>query len=471
MKRRFEKLRVLLTEKLTLYPILTGILFLVNELRNNAIFYTLQENVSLMLIILAFTFGVDLLSRKLIKDKTKAALIATPFIMINLFYQDIFLILSGQRKLISFDNLISTSHPEVIIIPLILIVWLSFTFFILRTKRIRTGINIYFNLIFLAFILIEVTKAAIIPVPQIKLADNESFPVNTDLSPEQKPDIYYIILDSYTSSESLKKYWKYDNSGFEDSLKKIGFTIAPKSKADFALTEYCLASYLNSTSLLLDTAKHHYNERNLLQLIRNNRLYDWLNANKYNCYNFSLFDSFGTKKYYDFLPYNHFLGRTFWYINLLKFYHFLIPSSSISYTNLNIFHELDQLAAVRQNNPIFVYAHVMMPHTPYFFNEHGKPYKANSSLSDTQKYLGQLIFTDSLTLKTINYILSSSKRKPIIVIQGDHGCRSRIDLTKNEETLEAHTIFYALYTPYGTIIPDNINPSTTFKKVIERINH
>src|ERR1035437_2534608 len=212
MKNKLEKLKVIFRDKLTLYPIFTGILFLVNELRNNAIFYTLQESVSLILIILAFVFVADLLSRKLIKDKTKAALIATLFIIINLFYQDIFLAITRQRLLVSFDNLTNVKHSEVVIIPIVLVTWLIFTFFILRTKRILAGINLYLNILIIIFVLVEIVQWAIIPVPQIQLADNKPFPVNVKLLPEQKPDIYYIILDSYTSSESLKKYWKYDNS-------------------------------------------------------------------------------------------------------------------------------------------------------------------------------------------------------------------------------------------------------------------
>lgn len=469
MKGQFEKVKFLLSEKLILYPILTGILFLFNEIRNNAVFYTLRENVSLILIVLAFTLLVDFLSRKLIKNKTKAALIATLFVFINLFYQDIFQFISSQKVLINFINSTTSNHPEVIIIPVILIIWIFFTFFVIRITRFFAGLNLYLNIVIIAFILLEITQWLIIPVPQIKLADDEPFPVNTDLLPEQKPDIYYIILDSYTSSESLKKYWNYDNSRFEDSLKQLGFFIAHKSESDFTSTSYCLASYLNSSSLLLDSTKH-YNERNLLLLIRNNRLFDWLSLNKYRCYNISPFDAFGNKKYYNYLSI-HFLGRTIWYINSNKLYHYLIPSSRISQTNLKIFIKLDHLTKARHDNPLFSYVHVMMPHSPYSFNEFGKPFNVSDSLKNKQKYLGQLIFTNSLTLESIGNILKFSRRKPIIVIQGDHGYRGLVDATLIERSLEAHTIFYAIYTPNGTIVPETINPKNTFKKLIEYINH
>lgn len=207
----------------------------------------------------------------------------------------------------------------------------------------------------------------------------------------------------------------------------------------------------------------------MLKLIRNNRLFDWLIANDYLCYNYSPFDTFGTKKYYNYLRI-HFLGRTIWYINSNKLYHYLIPSSGISKTNLKIFIQLNHLPKERRDKPLFVYAHVMMPHAPYSFNEYGKPFNASDSLSNKQKYLGQLIFTNSLTLESINQILKFSPRKPIIIIQGDHG-KGLKDSTLIERPLEANKIFYAIYTPDGIIVPDTINPKNTFKKLFEYINH
>jgi hypothetical protein len=469
MKKRLENIEGLLSERLTLYPVLTGVLFLVNELRKNAIFFTLEENVFLILIVMAFSLLIDFLSRKFIKNKIKAALIAVLFVFINLFYQDIFLVISAQNILIRFINSTSSNHPEILVIPILLIIWLFFAFIVLRSSRVLKGLNLYLNVLFIALILFEVTKWVIAPVPQIKLAENDPFPVNTDLLQKQKPDIYYIILDAYTSSESLKKYWSFDNSMFEDSLKHLGFYIAHKSKTDYMYTAFCLASYLNSSSLLLDSTKH-YTERNLIQLIRKNRLFDWLNANKYKCYNYSIFDSFGSKKYYDPFSYNHFLGRTIWYTNFLKFYHFLNPSSSISQTNLKIFKKLQDLPNESQEKQFFVYAHLMTPHFPFTFDKTGRPYNKSDSLTDEQKYLGQLIFTNSLTLETINHILFSSRNKPIIIIQGDHGYRYINNITKSERSHEAHTLFYAIYTPNALLIPEDINPASTFKKLIKEIN-
>ena len=366
-------------------------------------------------------------------------------------------------------NSTTANHPEIIIIPVLSMIWLAFTFIIQRTIRSLNGLNLYLNGLIIFFILFELAKWLIYPVPKIKLVDSEPFPISNDFKSVQKPDIYYIILDAYTSSESLKKYWSYDNSMFEDSLKQLGFFVAKKSKPDYIYTSFCLASYLNSSLLILDSTKH-YTEKNLLQLIRNNRLFYWLSANNYRCYNYSIYNSFGSKKYYNPFTYNHFLGRTIWYTNFIKFYHFVHPSSRISYTNLRIFKKLGDLSKDSLQKQFFVYAHVMMPHFPFSFDRNGKPFSKSDSSNDEKKYLEQLIYTNTLTLKTLNNILTSSRPKPIIIIQGDHGYRYLKNISEVERLQEAHSIFFAIYSPNDMVVSDTIKPLNVFKKVVNKIN-
>lgn len=468
MKYKFKNLNSLINEKLNIYPVLTGVLFLFSELRKNSLFYTLAENISLILIVLSFTLLIDYLSRKAIKDKIKAALIATSFIFINLFYQDIF-----KTTFNIIDNSINFTaycYPELLIIPLIVLVWITLAFFVLRSTKSLNGLNRYLNFLLIAFILVEIVKWVITPIPQIKLIYSEPFPINTNLLPEQKPNIYYIILDSYTSSESLRKYWNYDNSNFEDSLKQLGFFIEPNTKTAYTSTYYCMASYLNSSLLILDPSKQ-YNNRNFSQLILNNRLFKWLSANEYLCFNFSIFDAFGSPKYYNVFESDHFLARTIWYINFYKLRRYFKTSFLYSQINLTIFNELNLLAKKRSNKPIFAYAHLMMPHSPYFFDEYGNPTIKPRTLTNKQNYLSQLVFTNALTINLITNILTLSKRKSIIVIQGDHGYRNLVDTTSNARIDEAHTMFYAIYMPNDMLVPNNINPTNTFIKLIDKINH
>jgi hypothetical protein len=472
MKGFQKKIKSSLSEKLALYPVLTGILFLLNELRKNGMYYSIREIVSLVFIVLVFTFFIDYVAKKIILNRNKASLIAALIIFLNLFYLDVFRIISSNNSILSFLNVIPRIHLGVIIFSVLILIWSGISFIVLRAKIITKEINLYFNLLLITFILVEIIKwIFIVQYPKIELAEDKAFLVNTSLQYDQKPDIYYIILDSYTSSGSLKKYWNYDNSDFEESLRKLGFFIAGESTTRYISTPCCMASYLNSSFLRLDsTEKYNYWNLNFLNLIKKNRLFSWLQGNGYLCYNFSLFDSFGRPKYLKGYSVNHFLSRTIWYAISAKLYHHLKPSSELSHINLSIFHEINILSAGITQKPLFVYAHVNMPHAPFFFDKEGNSLNQSEITSNKQAYLGQLLFTNKLTLNSVNNILQHSRKNVVIIIQGDHGYRSLEDTSLIEQSNESHTIFNAIYYYGGISLSNSLNPSDTFKKIIEKIN-
>ena len=455
---------------LTLYPMLMGVLFLLNELRNNGRFYTAKDNILLITIILAFCFLVDLLSRKLVKNNTKAALIATTFIVINLFYLDISSWLNTPIFLKNLFSDLTHGHSVILIIPVLGILWMFFSYIIIKYKRGLLKLNLYLNIIIIAFIGIEIIKWLILPQYDIALVEKNKISENKFINAREKPNIYYIILDAYTSSESLKKYWKFDNTPFEDSLKGMGFYIAHKSTSDYTSTPYCLASYLNVSLLKIDSTKK-YNERNLLCLIRNSRLEKSLEKQGYQFVNYSLFDVDKENHLYNFyFTYNHYLGRTIWYTNVLKLWQYIIPQYHISNTNLNTINMLENLSRSAMHTPLFVYAHIMMPHGPYIFNEDGKKMENSEQiLPEKIKYLKQLRFENTLVIKAIRQILVNEKREPIIIIQGDHGFRNLDNVNITEKAKESHTILNAYLVPENIRIKlnDSIKPIQGLKLIFE----
>ena len=61
------------------------------------------------------------------------------------------------------------------------------------------------------------------------------------------PDIYYIILDGYGRSDTLKQVYGFDNAEFLAGLQELGFVVAECSQSNYAQTELSIAS---STNLL-----------------------------------------------------------------------------------------------------------------------------------------------------------------------------------------------------------------------------
>jgi len=80
--------------------------------------------------------------------------------------------------------------------------------------------------------------------------------------------------------------------------------------------------------------------------------------------------------------------------------------------------------------PKFVFAHILKPHKPATFDRHGNMFLSKGGdvgFSDDHDpsvpdaYIGQLIHTNSLVLRSIDGIIEHSDGDAIIVIAGDHG--------------------------------------------------
>jgi len=328
-------------------------------------------------------------------------------------------------------------------------VFIAFCFFIIKSKRAFTNITIYLNTLIITLIIIESIKVFInisSPAQDYKLGlKNTINPEELQLKvgPDTAPDIYYIVLDSYTSSKSLKEFWNYDNSEFTDYLKSKGFYIAEDSKSPYPYTNISIPSTLNMSYI--------YQGTDWKKLLKYSIVINLLTSNGYDFINFSLFDIGTQEKYYIFPDSGNYPSVIF---------NKTIPATIINRIlerqmgdiNLEIFSKIKEISSSKHKKPVLVYGHLMMPHAFYLFDEHGNrmPETYFSDIYDKNKYLKQLIFTNKLAIDCVETILSKSVNKPIIIIKGDHG--ARIFKSPGEEDTykkEAFSIFNAYYLPDG----------------------
>src|SRR5262249_52698324 len=62
----------------------------------------------------------------------------------------------------------------------------------------------------------------------------------------EKPDVYYIILDAFANSHTLKDLLTgYDNHEFIDFLKSKGFYVVPEAASNYDRTHFSMSSSLN----------------------------------------------------------------------------------------------------------------------------------------------------------------------------------------------------------------------------------
>jgi hypothetical protein len=80
---------------------------------------------------------------------------------------------------------------------------------------------------------------------------------------------------------------------------------------------------------------------------------------------------------------------------------------------------LDELKHVPEiSGPKFVFAHILVPHSPYIFTPDGK---FHMNPDEKSGYRDNVLFVDGQILPVVREIIEKSKMPPVIIIQGDHG--------------------------------------------------
>ena len=292
------------------------------------------------------------------------------------------------------------------------------------------------------------------------------------------PDIYYIILDEYAGLEQIKSYFNYDNSDFVNRLNKKGFYVAHKSKSNYTLTSFSLATSLNMAPPRINSSGTEWSSSSMsisefMNMTRRSPVYEYIQNNNvvhllksYNYKYYHLGSWLYETMYSKFADYNiNYIGFNINNPLIMG----LCKSSIIRliYINryfqrklvMNAFSSLSNVAGA--NGPKFVFAHIICPHPPFLFGPEGEivPFSKRNDVNDRMVYLGQYIFITKKIEECIDIILEKSNTPAIIILQSDHGVRW--------DKPSAKMIFNAYLLPHNgnAILYDNISPVNTFRLV------
>jgi hypothetical protein len=304
---------------------------------------------------------------------------------------------------------------------------------------------------------------------------------STPSAVNDRPDIYYVILDEMASPRIMKELFNYDNTPFQNYLKSKGFYIPEHSRANYPRTEMSLSCSLNMTYLdkVVTVCGAHTTDVALLtELIMNNRVAHCLKDLGYKFVNVS--SGVGPTEWIPYADVNITLKPFFgWFMtNLLQ-------SSMFGFCQPG-FDFLDELnreqrratfrgliEASKIPGPKFVFCHILLPHDPFIFNADGSPTTSLTFVINGQwsaitrkAYANQEHFAETQIAKAIDEILASSKKPPIMILQGDHGTFSMGTLTDKHPSpsllKERLSLFNAYLLPgkgpaivYSTITPVN----------------
>lgn len=151
---------------------------------------------------------------------------------------------------------------------------------------------------------------------------------------------------------------------------------------------------------------------------------------------------------------------------------------------MGTFEELSGMGKVE--GPKFVFVHIMSPHPPFVFGEHGEEINHRESEGGfdgshlikeggitkeeyIELYKGQAKFVSGKMISTLEKVFSGSEKRPIVVVQADHGPGSMLDWDSpnNTNLKERFSILNAYFLPEGggKYLYDSITPVNTFRVI------
>lgn len=469
---------------LTLYPIIylySVNLGLVRE----------DDVVEVILAALAATTVAFLVGYLLLRDLHKAGAATGVVALLALTYGHLYTSLASSRP------------AQTLLLPVMGIVALGAVAMIWRSKRLWQQLTPYLNVIFALLLLLplwEVVRFHAAPSPaditaQANPLERVVTTPKVTNSPD-RPDIYYIILDGYSSNTLWMQRYGYDNSAFTDALEERGFFVAYDSEANYGATMLSMSSSLNMRYITPDDrnnfdpdqmTEHLY----LRSLIANNRVADELMPLGYSYIyilsgflvpsvmadvNVAFYP--GGPEYFSGDDFNAGEGgahvswtykQAFWPFFLKTTVlrsvasRFDAQKSGEPYPIFapEVFHatfdELERIAQMEEAT--FTLAHIVKPHWPIQFDREGNLLGFEVEDNDPHRaeyFFDELAYLNSRTLDVIDSILAKSDVPPIIILQGDHG--SDLGNEHGPYCLYDFEILNAFYLPNADRI-DGLHPA------------
>lgn len=301
-----------------------------------------------------------------------------------------------------------------------------------------------------------------------------------------RPDIYYVIFDSYTNNRTLQKYFNYHNAALDSFLVQRGFYVASNSTSNYFFTQESVAGTLNMNYLPMGASPESFYELiyfNGFRLIQGNPLWKFLYSDGYQVRNLSIFP---LKDYpsrvrtvnWDFSDENLLSNRTLQNVLIPGLKKRFSKKSTRTQLDRDIDNSIQNLNDIEREigneldndtgQPKFVFVHCAIPHSPYIFDSLGnKVSSVSGDAFNPTGYLNQYLFTGTVIRKMVSNIQQKSGRPALIIIQGDHGYRYFTGAAQQEAGFAIFNAFYFPDGDYAELYP-SISSVNTFRVVLNK---
>jgi len=449
MKKNFPRFTVI-------HPVLFSIFPIIFLFSNNVGLLSAHEIVLPLLIVVIPTFLVCILIGYLLKNMKKASLIVSLGLALifsyGFFYNSIDDIVVGEFYV---------RHHYLLFI--FLTSFVIGTYYFIKTKRKIEKVTKFLNIS--AIILIGISFINFVGPDE-----------------EVLPNVYYIILDSYAHSTILKQVYDYDNQEFISFLKEKGFYVASKSHSNYNQSFLSYASslnmkYINYLSDELGIEKRNFHKP--YQMVDSNEVMKFFKSKGYHIINFASRDgvtgniedadiNLCEKNSYVDSQLLIMLIRT----SILNPFYIEMFGAYNNERDLCVFSELPKLQH-QTEKPIFVFAHILIPHSPWRFGPNGETltypplWVEQDELTNKDGYKNQVIFVEKKIEEVIEKIFASAESPSIIVIQSDTGTSLESE-NQNENIKRKMKILNAYYLPENgtSLLYDTITPVNSFPIIL-----
>lgn len=379
------------------------------------------------------------------KNRIKAALITSAWMVFYLFFGAFFDFLRDYAPARFF-------YKYSVLVPVFMLLLFAFFIYLKRTKHPFYRLTLFLNVLLLVYLVVDVISISwksINPLTN-KLANYDFVQDNHYRIPDtcSRPDIYFLLFDEYAAPGSLKEQFNFQND-IDSFLTAQHFQVQTHSRSNYNFTPFSMSSILNMSYLKGFDYSKGVDRDDVLDcnvMIRENQVIGFLGNNGYDIVNLSMFDLAGHPSAINqsFLPVKAKmltegtliprLYRDFewFFVNnklVSKFFTHTFSFQHIE-NNARFVKEVKELSATKAAQPRFIYAHFYMPHFPYFFDQNGNR-KPDSTViaelyrpADADKaYLNYVLYVNKEMKQLVSTIQQNTHGKAAIMLLADHGYR------------------------------------------------
>ncbi len=384
----------------------------------------------LMTIIFLFVF-VFLVSRKLLFSSLVVFFISTCYYFFGAFHDFV--------RSISFFSPIKS---YLVFVPFILLLLSLVCLFIKKRQQLQAKITLYVNILLLLYCMIDLVSILSLVFQTTKKTTVINFEYSKVI---QKPDVYFLLFDSYPGQKSLQDSFNFSNEKFDSFLVEHSFKSLP-IQSNYNVTHFSMASMFNMNYIPKNYSLPNPTQKDELarqKEIENASVFEVFDKMGYDIYNYSIFDLKNKPSVY---TKNHFLNTHTKLLNDKVFPNRVLRDLSTSmpesitrffpsyydnlfygqkFDNINLEKYIYSFLNEKKSKPSFLYAHFLMPHAPYYLDSLGndtdkKILLTSEVYSNKEIFLSYLKYTNTVIE---NIILAIKQKNPnaIIIFMSDHG--------------------------------------------------